>query len=64
MRAGAHVEILPPGPASVMICEACEIREEHDRTGPAQDAARTHNTDRHAYPEQLLDFTDPEEIPA
>lgn len=61
MRAGAHVEILPPGPASAMICEQCEIRDEYPRTAPAQAATREHNTTTHAYPEQPLDYTDPEE---
>lgn len=53
MRSRAHVLVLTPGPRSAMICEPCEIREEHARTEPARDAARTHNRDHHLNTEEI-----------
>jgi hypothetical protein len=50
----AHVRILDGGPASSAACPDCDWIEQHPRTAPAQDAARNHNQDRHAYPEQTL----------
>lgn len=59
--AGAHVEVIPPGRASVMVCDPCGIRVDYPRTAPAQDAAREHNQAAHAYPEHPLDHTEAEE---
>lgn len=62
MSSGAYVRAHIDDDGSTVICEACGIRDVHPRTKPAQAAAAAHNRAAHAYPEQPLDFTDPERI--
>lgn len=56
----AHVTVHPDtAPVSRAVCPECDWAETHPRTRTAQDAARAHNLDQHAYPEQTLEI--PEE---
>ena len=36
-----------------VVCEECDLDERHDRTEPAQRAAREHNESAHAFPPPL-----------
>lgn len=53
----AHVSLNPAGgPLPRVLCPECSITDQHPNLKAAQNAARTHNTDQHAYPEQTLEI--------
>lgn len=53
----AHVTLHPDtAPTSSVICEECHLDQTYPRTKTAQAAARRHNLDQHAFPEQTLDL--------
>lgn len=57
----AVVHVAPYTDRSATVdCDECDLHERHERTAPAQDAAREHNRTEHAFPDPLP-ITDPEE---